>query len=65
MTPDTLTKWQWGEGDDTSDIQFLARHLKLSTPAQVLAVVTDYYPPNQISPKTQFLVESLFEEGKL
>ena len=54
-----------GEGDDTADIVFLARHLGLSTSAQILAIVVDYYPPNRLAPKTQFLVESLFEEGSV
>ena len=31
-------------------------------PTQLLAL---YYPANRIPPKTQYLVEGLFEEGKL
>lgn len=54
-----------GEADDTADIAFLIRHLGLKTPEAVMDVVTSYYPPHQIPVKAQFLVESLFEEGRV
>lgn len=50
--------------DDTADIVFLIRHLGLSTPKAVMEIVSTYYPPDRIPAKTQFLVESLFEEGR-
>lgn len=53
-----------GEGSDIPDIQFLIRHLNLKTAEEVLQIVAAYYPANQIPVKTQFLVESLFQEGK-
>jgi hypothetical protein len=46
-----------------ADIRFLIRHLNLQSADAVLDVVGHYYPSNRIPPKTQFLVEGLFEEG--
>jgi hypothetical protein len=47
---------------DVQDVKFLTRHLGLNSPALVLDVVARYYPKNQIPPKTQYFVESIFEE---
>ena len=54
-----------GEADDTSDIIFLIRHLGLRSPEAVMDIVSAYYPPPRIPVKAQFLVESLFEEGRV
>jgi hypothetical protein len=54
-----------GEADDTADIAFLIRHLGLRGPGAVMDIVSAYYPPQQIPVKAQFLVESLFEEGRI
>jgi hypothetical protein len=54
-----------GEGDDLADIVFLIRHLRLPTPAAVMDLVTAYYPPDRVPAKAQFLVESLFAEGRV
>ena len=54
-----------GEADDTADIIQLIRQLSLSDSKSVLDIVSAYYPPSQIPVKAQFLVESLFEEGKI
>jgi hypothetical protein len=54
-----------GEPSDVSDIVFLVRHLRLKTASGVLAIVSHYYPANRIPVKTQYLVEGLFEEGKI
>lgn len=57
-----------GTGDeptDVADISFLVRNLKLKTAREVLDLVAQYYPANRIPIKTQYLVESLFEEGKV
>ncbi len=54
-----------GEADDTADIVFLIRHLELRSPRAVMDIVTAYYPPRQIPVKAQFLVDSLFEEGRV
>jgi hypothetical protein len=53
------------EPTDVADIVFLIRHLKLQSAADVLRVVGQYYPANQVPVKTQYLVEGLFEEGVL
>lgn len=53
------------EPSDVADITFLIRHLKLKSAKDVLDLVGQYYPANQIPVKTQYLVEGLFEEGKL
>ena len=53
------------DADDTGDVVFLARHLRLTSPDAVMAIVSAYYPAERIPVKTQFLVESLFEEGRL
>jgi len=34
-------------------------------PREVLDLVAQYYPTNRIAVKTQYLVEGLFEEGKI
>ena len=54
-----------GEGSDIPDILFLIRHLGLKNARAVLDLVGQYYPENRISMRTQYLVEGLFEEGKL
>jgi hypothetical protein len=54
-----------GEPTDVADIMFLIRHLKLITSNEVLDLVGQYYPAHRIPAKTQYLVEGLFEEGKL
>ena len=54
-----------GEADDTADIVFLTRHLGLRSATAVMDIVTAYYPPNQVPVKAKFLVESLFEEGRV
>jgi hypothetical protein len=47
------------------DIVFLIRHLRLQSASAVLDIVGQYYPANRIPVKTQYLVEGLFEEGKV
>ena len=54
-----------GEGSDIPDIMFLIRHLGLQNARAVLDLVGQYYPENRIPMRTQYLVEGLFEEGKL
>lgn len=53
------------EPSDVADITFLIRHLKLKSAKEVLDLVGQYYPANRIPVKTQYLVEGLFEEGKV
>jgi hypothetical protein len=52
-----------GEHSDVSDITFLTRHLGLKSARDVLDIVAQYYPSNQIPVKTQYLIEGLFDEG--
>jgi hypothetical protein len=54
-----------GEPTDIPDIVFLIRHLQLRSPSQVLDLVGHYYPASRIPVKTRYLVEGLFEEGKV
>jgi hypothetical protein len=51
------------EPSDVADILFLIRHLGIQTPDAVLELVEDYYPRERIPVRTQYLVESLFEEA--
>jgi len=44
---------------------FLIRHLRLQSAREVLDIAGQYYPANRIPVKTQYLVEGLFEEGKI
>jgi hypothetical protein len=53
------------EPSDVADIRFLVRHLNLRSAHEVLDLVGQYYPVNRIPVKTQYLVEGLFEEGKV
>ena len=53
------------EPSDVSDIVFLIRRLRLKSSEEVLDLVGRYYPAERISVKTQYLVESLFEEGRI
>jgi predicted nucleotidyltransferase len=53
------------ESTDVADIIFLIRHLELISAKQVLNLVGQYYPDSRMSVKTQYLVEGLFEEGKV
>jgi hypothetical protein len=53
------------EPSDVADIVFLVRRLGLKSAGEVLDLVARYYPENRISVKTQYLIEGLFEEGKI
>jgi Nucleotidyltransferase of unknown function (DUF6036) len=53
------------EPSDVGDILFLIRHLGLASAEVVLELVGQYYPKSQIPVKTQFLVEGLFDEGRV
>lgn len=50
------------DSSDRDDVVFLIRHLGLQRPAEVFEVVSRYYPRRLVPPKTQFLVEELFDE---
>jgi hypothetical protein len=53
------------EPSDVSDIIFLIRYLKLESANDVLDLVGRYYPVNRIPVKTQYLIEGLFDEGRI
>ena len=54
-----------GETDDVSDIVFLIRYLKLEKANDAIDIVTAYYPGNEVPAKARYLIEGLFEEGKI
>lgn len=54
-----------GEQSDVPDILFLIRHLGLRSADEVLGIVQQYYPSNLVSVKTHYLIQGLFEEGKV
>ena len=49
-----------GRPEDIQDILDLASYLKLSRAEDVLALVRKYVPPQVTTPRTQYLIESLF-----
>jgi hypothetical protein len=51
--------------NDVPDILFLIRHLGLKSSRDVLDIVARYYGKSGVPVKTQYLVEGLFEEGKV
>jgi hypothetical protein len=53
------------EPSDVSDIIFLIRRLNLKTAGEVLGLVELYYPANRIPVKTRYLIEGLFDEGRI
>ena len=54
-----------GEPSDVADIVFLVRHLKLKSAQVVLELVGHYYAAKRIPVKTRYLVEGLFDEGRI
>jgi hypothetical protein len=51
--------------DDIPDIIFLTRELGLKSSRDVLDIVARYYGRSGVPVKTQYLVEGLFDEGKV
>jgi hypothetical protein len=49
--------------EDAGDIRTLASRLRLTTVAEVLGVVTAFYPPERLPVRTQLLIEELFDDG--
>jgi hypothetical protein len=50
------------EKGDEQDIRFLVRRLGLTSAEQALEIVTRYYPPERIPPRTQYLLEDIFSD---
>jgi hypothetical protein len=46
---------------DRDDVIFLVDFLKIESPQKVFEIIEDYYPKNQIPPKTRFFIEELLE----
>jgi hypothetical protein len=53
------------EPSDVADITYLIRHLGFKSAPEVLDLVCRYYPANRIPVKAQYLIESLFDGGKV
>jgi hypothetical protein len=51
-----------GDRGDIADIRFLIGYLRLKSADDVLSIVARYYPRERIPPRTQFLVEDIFEQ---
>lgn len=54
-----------GEHSDVADILFLIRRIGLKSAKGVLDIVAQYYPASRTPVRTQYLIEGLFEEGKV
>ena len=48
------------ERGDVADIRFLIRYLNLKGKEDVLGILGQYYPPDRVPPRAQFLVEDIF-----
>jgi hypothetical protein len=53
-----------GRPEDVPDIQALAGHLGLNSAEAVIAVVQRYVPERLLLPRTQYLIESLFDDAR-
>ncbi len=51
-----------GESGDKEDITFLIRLLGISQPDDVMRIVTRYYDPSRILPRSFYLVDEIIEE---
>ena len=49
-----------GRPEDIGDIQALAAHLHITTAQEALSIVSRYVPSHYLTPRTQYLIESLF-----
>lgn len=49
-----------GRPEDIADIQALAAHLGLTSAQEILDIISTYIPPNYVTPRTQYLIQSLF-----
>lgn len=47
---------------DLADIRFLIRHLGLTSVEQAVAIVSKYYPDEQIPARARFVLEDIFAE---
>ena len=49
-------------GTDTSDISFLMRKLNIQSADEALEIVTSYYQPERVLPKTVYLIEECLQD---
>lgn len=56
-----LISARYGE-TDYADVRFLMQKLGITDVKRLSEVVTTYYPPDQILPKTRYLIEQLVDE---
>ena len=49
------------DSHDKDDLIFLIRYLELKDTESVFEIINKYYPKQKIPPKTQFLIEEVFE----
>ena len=49
---------------DVADIRFLVRYLQLKTADEVLVILGQYYPSDQIPPRARFLVEDILAQSR-
>ncbi|MCI0535342.1 MAG: hypothetical protein L0Z50_08940 [Verrucomicrobiales bacterium] len=50
------------EKGDEEDIRFLVKRLGLASADQAFEIVTRYYPPERIPPRTQYLLTDVFSD---
>jgi hypothetical protein len=49
--------------NELNDIKFLIKYLGITTVEQALSIIGEYYPSNQIKPKTQYMLMEIFQGG--
>lgn len=54
-----------GERGDAQDIAFLVRLLGLNQASEVMGIVSRYYDPSRILPRSTYLVDEILEEMRL
>jgi hypothetical protein len=54
-----------GEQSDVPDIVFLLRNLGIKSAPEALDIVARFYPAGRVSVKTRYLLEGLFDEGRV
>jgi hypothetical protein len=53
-----------GRPEDLRDLSALRDRLGLTSAAEALAIVTRYIPARLLTPRVQYLVEDLFDDGE-
>ncbi|WP_156040220.1 hypothetical protein [Alicyclobacillus macrosporangiidus] len=50
-----------GRAEDVRDLKHLVKFLRLKNKEQVLEIIEKYVPPRLLTPKIQYIIESLFD----